>query len=394
MGGPAHPLGPPLPPPGLRAPAPFEVSFGRVAGVAPLGARRIAVRVDGRLVALRRLAGRSFDFRVAMPMAEVEVSVQALAPRRRPGRPAVVRNVLGLPTAARPEARAPWLDCRLARRLLPLARTFPGTSALYVQDLTTGAGAAWNARARFPAASTLKVAIAVAVLRSLAEKPERGSAVDRLLRAMLERSDNAAANALEIMLAGSTSAGGARVTALMRALGMSDSLMYGGYQRSPQGRAPIPARVDAQPPLAPGKYTSAHDLARLFAVVHLAAEGKGPLGGSVGRGLTPSDARYLLYLLAHAADRGKIDRFLGRRAIVAHKAGWLALARHDSGIVYWPGGALVVAVMTHGAGVGTASDVLAGRVALATLESLRQSQRDLPPSCPDKGEGRAQGARS
>ena len=46
-----------------------------------------------------------------------------------------------------------------------------------------------------------------------------------------------------------------------------------------------------------------------------------------------------------------------------HKAGWISYARHDAGLVYWPGGVFVAAVMTYGSGVGVASDVLAGRVA-------------------------------
>jgi Beta-lactamase enzyme family len=87
------------------------------------------------------------------------------------------------------------------------------------------------------------------------------------------------------------------------------------------------------------------------------------------------DARYLLYLLAHVTDRGKLDRFLGGRATSLHKAGWITTARHDAGIVYWAGGAFAVSVMTHGAGVGTASDVLAGRVAQRALRRFRATRR-------------------
>ena len=80
-----------------------------------------------------------------------------------------------------------------------------------MQDLRTGRGAAWNAGARFPAASTLKLAIAVTVLRTLEHKPESYTQVSRLLGKMLVSSDNDAANALEVWLAGSTSAGSDRV---------------------------------------------------------------------------------------------------------------------------------------------------------------------------------------
>ena len=54
-----------------------------------------------------------------------------------------------------------------------------------------------------------------------------------------------------------------------------------------------------------------------------------------------------------------------------HKAGWISDARHDAGLVYWPGGVFVAAVMTYGSGVGVASDVLAGRTARAMLRRLQ-----------------------
>ena len=84
-----------------------------------------------------------------------------------------------------------------------LARRYGGTSAVYVQDLRTGRGAAWNARARFPAASTLKLAIAVTVMRSLDGKPDAGTRRrSACCEQMLVSSDNAAANELEVWLAG------------------------------------------------------------------------------------------------------------------------------------------------------------------------------------------------
>src|SRR5262245_41233092 len=104
----------------------------------------------------------------------------------------------------------------LAGPIARLAHGFPGTSGVYVQDLEHGAGAAWNARARFPAASTLKLAVGVEVLRTLEGKPQHGSTVDSLLNAMLVRSDNLATNQLEAYAGGSVHGGSARVDALMR----------------------------------------------------------------------------------------------------------------------------------------------------------------------------------
>jgi beta-lactamase class A len=265
-------------------------------------------------------------------------------------------------------------DPTLERRLRALERGFPGTSAGYVLDLQTGEGAAWNARARFPAASTLKLAIAVEVLRALRHKPSAGSYVDRQLSAMLEASSNEAANALEAFFGG-----GRRVDELLRSLGLVDSEMFGGYLRSEDTRRPIPLSAESQPDFGRGKYTTAFDLARLLHLVHLAAGGKGLLAERYRGAFTSSDARYLLYLLAHVTDRGKLDRYVaGGPVMVLHKAGWISSARHDAGLVYWPGGVFVATVMTYGAGVGEGSDVLAGRVARTALDVLRQHVRARP----------------
>jgi beta-lactamase class A len=158
---------------------------------------------------------------------------------------------------------------------------------------------------------------------------------------MLILSDNEAANELEVWLAGSTSAGSARVNETMRALGLTDSQMYGGYatRGAASAAAPIPIRIESQPAFGLGKYTTAWDLARLARAVYLAAAGKGPL---LHLGVSGSEARYLLWLLAQVVDRGKLDRYFGSGPVVMHKAGWLTGVRHDNGAI-----SAIVGVMLH-----------------------------------------------
>ncbi len=267
-------------------------------------------------------------------------------------------------------------DSSLARTLRPLVREFGGTAAFYARNLTGGTGAAWNARARFPAASTLKLAIATAVLARHSGLPPPGSSIDSLMREMIVPSGDAAANSLLVWLAGSTSAGGYHVNDLMRSIGLEDSIMYGGYEtRSLSG--PIPVRVDEQPAFGVGKYTTAHDMAMLHRAIWLASGGQGPLRDA-RPGLTPADARYLLWLLAHVRDTPKLDRQLRDRPGIAvlHKAGWISSSRHDTGLVFWQGGVFAVAVMTYRSyGVGPSSDILAGRIAAKTLERFRRLPR-------------------
>jgi hypothetical protein len=371
---------PALPPPALEQPAPRQVSYGIVSGRAAPGARRVVVYAGGRELGHRSLRagstrGRRFWLRVALPPGDVSVRVTTTDARGRSSF-SLVRDVFALPAAAKPRFVRAREDPVLAAKLGPLVRRFPGTGAYYVQSLTSGGGAAWNARARFPAASTLKLAIAVTALVRHAGIPARGSYVGGLFQEMITVSDDKAANALEVWMAGSTSAGSDQVNAMMRSIGLYDSIMYGGYEtdevRMPSGR--IPVRVDEQPAWGTGKYTTAWDMSRLWRAVWLASGGVGPLRAKQP-GFTPADARYLLWLLAHVRDSRKLDTSLRGRAGVSvmHKAGWISNARHDTGLVFWPGGVFVAGVMTwNGAGVGPSSDLLAGRVAATSLVRFRK----------------------
>lgn len=334
----------------------------------------MTVWVDGRKVVSRPLRGRRFSLRVSLPTGDVTVQVTALGEGGRRSS-AVVREVFGLPSASRPRVVRARQDPVLARRLRALARDSSGITGYYVQSLTGGSGAAWNAKARFPAASTLKLAIATTVLAEHPGLPPPGSHVDRLLREMIIPSDDASANALLIWLAGSTSSGAYRVNALMRSIGLTDSLMYGGYLTRTLADT-IPVRVDLQPSFGVGKYTTAWDMTSLWRAIWLASGGEGRLRTRQA-GFTPADARYLLWILAHVTDAPKLDASIRRDRGVAvlHKAGWISSSRHDTGLVFWRGGVFVAGVMTWSSGgAGLASDRLAGRVAALTLDRLRRRE--------------------
>lgn len=371
-----------LPPPAIVSPAPREVSFGRVEGRVAPGTRRVLVRVDGRLVGSKNVRRRRFVIVVALPQRDVALRVTAVDAKGRRSS-TLVGPVFGLPREAAPyDGPIPPLrgyeDPALARKVRGLGRRFPGICGLFVQDLRTGAGAAWNARARFPAASTLKLAIAVELLRGLHGIPAPGTRLASLLWQMLVYSDDRAANELLEAVGGSTSGGSARVNTMMRRLGMADSDMYGGYiiedglAQDGIARSPIPLEILGRPSFI-GKDTTAWDMARLERALHLAAGARGALIWRFRGAFIPADARFLLYLLAHARTRGGLTYVKGHGVTVLHKAGWIEKARHDTGLVYSRDGAFVVTVMTwNGGGVGAASDVLASRVALAALKRFRR----------------------
>ena len=363
----------PPPPPVLERPAPYEVSYGVVSGVAAPGSVRLVVRAGGRLYRNVPLRQRRFTVRLDLPPGETSIRVQTLDRSERRAQ-TVVDHVFVLPQRAAPVFRTGRLDPNLGRDMRTALRSFGPYAAAYVQNLTTGAGAAWNARAQFPAASTLKLAIAVVALARTGETPRPGSSLDALLRKMIIPSDDRTANVVLTLIGGSTSGGGHRVNELMRSIGLFDSEMYGGYLVERSLSAAIPVQVDSQPYWGSGKRTTAFDLARLARAIWLASAGRGPLRAAQP-GFTPQDARYLLYLLAHVRDQPKLSTVIEGMPGVAvlHKAGWVNQARHDAGLVVWRGGVFVVAVMTYrSAGAGLASDRLAGRVAAVALRRFRE----------------------
>ena len=370
------PAEPPPKPPAIYAPAPREVSFGQIKGRVTAGTRIVSIHVDGVYNGHANLEGRRFWKTVSLPNRDVTIRITAVNAMGDKASSSV-GPVYGLSARARPHAIKGSLDRGLQRKIRALVDAFPGTSSVYVQDLRTGKGAAWNARARFMGASTLKLGIAIEVLRVLGGKPPSDSRIGSLFHRMLVYSDNAAANDLEVWLGGgSIYTGSARVTATLRALGLYDSYINGGYILGTAEEAPIPLSVVEQPSYySTGKYTSAWDLARIHKFLQRGAGGHGPLLGLSGR-FTASDARFVLWTLAHVKDPGKLDRYVGSEpgVSVLHKAGWISVARHDSGLVYWRDGGFVAVVMTYrSTGVTSSSDVLAGRIAKTAFKQFSQS---------------------
>jgi beta-lactamase class A len=350
-------------PPVVVSPGPYQASFGAISGRVGRRAVRVAVRVDGHLRGAQRPRRGHFSFHLRLPSRDVSIRVTAVDSHGHVAS-TTVRPVLGLPASASPRYVRSTRDGKLMRLVGRLARRFPGTSAVYVEDLRTGHGAAYNARARFSAGSTLKLAIAVGVLRSLRGPPNAGSSVAGLIHEMIVDSDNAAANELVDSIGG-----GYVLDGMLRTLGLNDTEMDGSYIVEPRAKRvpPIPVGITNQPYIEPGKYTTAFDLARLIRDVELAAAGKGVLARRFPS-FTPAAARYLLYELGHVQDPGKLSRFLPKSARLLHKAGWHSTVRHDNGLVFWSGGSFVATVMTRkSSGIGVDSDVLAGRVAWLAL---------------------------
>ncbi|MEW6582709.1 MAG: serine hydrolase, partial [Actinomycetota bacterium] len=261
-----------------------------------------------------------------------------------------------------------FVDRALQGEVAALAGGVPAVSGVYVQHLVTGCGAAVNAGAPFPAASTLKAAILVEAVRQAGGTPTPATA--RLLDRMIVDSDDRAANTVLGLLGGGS--GPAAVTATLRRIGLTEALVRRPYiiEDARRARTPIPVEATARPALYTNFIATPYELGRLMVSVHRAALGTGALRRA---GISVRAARtQLLPRLLSVRDTTKIVAGLPRGMPVAHKTGYTTQVKHDAGIVYLPGGPVVVVAMTWSrSGVGDATgDRFIARVADAARRRL------------------------
>ena len=187
----------------LTAPLAYEANPGIVQGIAPPGTTALRVLADGRSVRLLRLTSGRRAFLVGpigLPPRDLTLTVEALQGRRVLAT-AKVDHVFGLPAAAAKVAPPRTVDAQLQKRVLGLPARTGVTSAAWIRNLADGATAGYNAGARFPAASTLKLAILLGVLARDGADPLRSPSWS-LERSLVLDSSNRAANELLARAAG------------------------------------------------------------------------------------------------------------------------------------------------------------------------------------------------
>jgi hypothetical protein len=335
----------------LTAPLAYEANPGIVQGIAPAGTTALRVLADARSVRLLKMTSgrRAFVFGpIGLPPRDLTLTVEALHGARVLAR-ATVDHVFGLPAAAAEVAPARSIDAPLQRSVATLAARTGVTSAAWIRNLADGSSAAYNAGARFPAASTIKLAILLSVFAHDSDDPLRSPSWS-LERSLVLDSSNLAANEL-LPRAG----GPAAVDAVAKALGATATLTCCGYLLEPgEGgsapgrlqRTPLPpSTVVDQPTFPCCKYTTAHDLGTLLVSLTLAASGHGP---GLRLGITAREARVALWLLVHAAYPGLVRP--SSPFPVGHKAGWLPDIQHDAALVFTPHGTIVAVFMNYAPG--------------------------------------------
>ncbi len=250
-------------------------------------------------------------------------------------------------------------------RLASIASRFRGFAGIYVHEMATGRTASWNAGARFPAASTVKLGVLAAALDRWGPRPEQ-SAYLHDMRALAAWSSNLAANRLLRSLgSGEVEAGRRLVERRLRRLGATASTYPGEYRvGTTRTAAPL------QPPPVSIRTTTAADLGHVLANMQAAAAGSTRAQRSSG--LSQHEARIGIALLLDSEPSGEniglFRPWLPRRMPAAQKHGWISSARHSAAVIYGPRGPIVVSLLTYRDGLTLRDARLLGRrVVLAAL---------------------------
>jgi beta-lactamase class A len=331
---------------------------------APSGATAADVLVDGRPAGPATLRGGRARARLAAAPGAHHLEVRFRAGARALGSVAA-SGVRLLPAGAAAAVPGRRTDPELGSRLGRLLRGFDGQAGAWVQDLASGRTAESNATARFPAASTVKLALLIGALARLGPGP---SPLRADLRAMAVWSSNLATNRVLERLGGSERGGARLAQEVLLGLGARSSTFTGGYIVGTELQPGLPAGSAPDPPPAvSGRVTTARDLARLLYAIHAAAAGVPQARRETG--LTVRSARLALGWLLASEQRGDnaslVAGGLPPGTPVAQKNGWLRAARHAAALVYGPSGPRIVVLLAYRDGGLTraAATRLGGRLA-------------------------------
>jgi hypothetical protein len=320
------------PPVELRSPRSGAAFFGLVEDEPAEGATDAVLYANGVIAGRVHSRPGRIRFVVRRPPGRYDLVVR----QRRSGRvirTATARGAWLLPSAGNRARPVRGTDERLAAGLAVRGQSFRGWAGLWVHDLATGRTAGWNADARFPAASTVKIGVLLAALH-------RSDPADRYdLETLTRWSSNLAANRLLARVGGP-----AVVQSLLSRLGARNSTYPGAYR---VGTAVV-ADAPRPPPPVSWRYTTARDLGRLLWVVQAAAVGNRSAQRLAG--LDRQRARLALGLLLASEPTGNNVGLL-RPALggvpLAQKNGWTTSTRHTAAIAFLREGPRIVVVLTY-----------------------------------------------
>jgi len=245
----------------------------------------------------------------------------------------------------------------LERTLDTQTMDFPGFAAVYVHDLRHDDEASVDSDVSFSGMSTLKVAIAAAVMRKLpggikADDPvsyEVGQWIDYALG----ESNNYAANLLLRYIGGGDVNAGTRVfTEFMRSIGMESTYMQSGYDAQTQfTEIPTPGNTQTEWDADPDSnlQSTPREMGRILSAIYECSEGRGILVETYPDEITPDECSQILFYMSHDQFRemvwGGLPQ-LNSRWIV-HKHGFAFESHSDLALVWGPNGPYVISIFLY-----------------------------------------------
>lgn len=346
--------------PTLLAPRPGAAFFADMIAATPKGAQSAELVVDGAPagpLALRS-NGTAWARLVASP-GRYNLEVRF----RRNGR-VISRAVSGgvwlLPPTARRVVKGAEASSALQATLRRAANDFDGVAGIWVHHLATGRAGTWNAGAKFPAASTVKLGVMAQAMRRTGARPE-ASRLATDIASIGRWSSNLAPNRLMASIGGPAGA-----QAGLRNLGATSSTYPGNYIVA---TAVPPVNVVDQPVLRTGRITTAADMGRAITTIHRAARGE--LAARRALGLTIPQARLLLGQLLNAEpvgdNLGIVRQAFGGSVPIAQKHGWISTTRNTVAIAYTQSGPVVIVVLTNRTGLTRAQAAVLGTAVVRAI---------------------------
>lgn len=340
-------------------PVPGEAFFGEVVAVAPRAAATATVASRGTIRQVPVAAGIA-RARVSGPTGPRGATVVLRAAGGSPIAMRRTRDAFLLPASgevARPGSR-PWP--RMRRHLARIAARHAGVNAMWAQRLADGRAAGWNADAEFPAASLVKLPLAVGAVMRMGARPWTHPAWQDV-SAVLRRSDDRAANRLSESLGSGCAGPDAMAADGLRRLGAAASTYPGCYLVEDDLQPRLPGGGVTAAPAWSSRHTTARDMARMLFSLHAAAV---PTPAARRRGgIDPLRARMMLGLLLRAEQVGPNASLfaagLAPSTPIAEKNGWRSGEQHGAAIAYTAGGPVILVLLTQRAGRADMDDARA-----------------------------------
>ncbi len=291
---------------------------------------------------------------------------------------------------------APPSMADLERVLNTQTLQFPGFASIYVHDLAQDDEASVDSDVSFSGMSTLKIGIATAVMRKLAngiqdDDPD-SQAIGLLLDYALGESNNYAANQLLAFLGDGDVTTGTRVfTEFMRSLGFTSTYMQSGYDfqtQLPQIATPGNQQTEWETDPDTNLQSTPREMGRILSAIYACTQGSGPLLEKYPGEITPDECWQILFYMTHDQFREMVWAGLPdpNNQWIVHKHGFAYESHSDVALIWGPTGPYVVSVFLFRNGwmdwaTSNAAMQKVSRIAWKFFE-FQQAQEQIVPSDP------------